>query len=105
MSVPCSKSSAKRPIFPGILAPGSFHLNRPAIMRWKTRKSSSSASTTIRLPRRWRSTMARPSIADNGGGDERGTNEGGQRGAGTPRPEILGGGGRGEGKKAGGPGQ
>ena len=51
-SVPFGKSKAARPTLPGIFSPGGRQRSRPAIIRCRTRNSSSSSSKTIRLPKR-----------------------------------------------------
>ena len=50
--VPDGKSKAASPTRPGSFARRAFHWNRPAIVRWKTRNSSSSTPITMRLPMR-----------------------------------------------------
>src|SRR5260370_40980008 len=66
------------------------HLNRPAIIRWKTRKIPPSISHTMRFPMRPSPTTFRPSAADSGGAAVR-NREGIGRAAGRGRGEISGG--------------
>ena len=72
-SVPEGKSRAASPTFPGIFAPRSSHLNRPAIIRWITRNSPPSSMKTIRLPRRRTSSTRRPLATLSGGSKVRTT--------------------------------
>ena len=72
-SVPPAKSKAARPSLPGIFAPASSHLKRPAIMRWMTRKRSSESSKTMRLPSRRTSRTRFPTAALRGGSKVRTT--------------------------------
>ncbi len=61
------KSNDASPTFAGDLVPSGRHLNRPAIIRWKTRKIFPSISHTMRFPRRRSPTTRRPSAALSGG--------------------------------------
>src|SRR5207247_1111431 len=65
--VPVGKSNDPRPTLAGGLVPSGRHRKRPAIIRWKTRKTSPSISQTMRFPRRLRPRTLRPSAALNGG--------------------------------------
>src|SRR3989475_3138285 len=66
-SVPVGKSNDASPILAGGLVPAARHLNRPAIIKWKTRKSLPSSSHTMRFPMRLRATTLRPTAAATGG--------------------------------------
>src|SRR5438477_7053452 len=66
-SVPVGKSNDASPTLAGGLVLAGRHLNRPAIIRWKTRKSLSSISHTMRFPMRLRATTLRPTAAASGG--------------------------------------
>src|SRR5439155_464197 len=70
-SVPVGKSSAARRSLPGMRPRGGRQWRRPAIIRWRTRKSSASRPITRRLPSRRSPVTLRPSAAARGGSTER----------------------------------
>src|SRR5205807_2119472 len=72
--VPAGKSNAASPSRPGITAPGGFHRNRPAIMRWRITKYSSSKPNTTRLPSRVTRPNTRPASSSGRGSTDRSRN-------------------------------